>query len=250
MSENKQFRSEAARKNYEKAERQRAHAKKRKAREAAQAEMTGKAKNWLKAHTRLVLIAAAAVVAVVLAASLLAGALGDPLKGKQDNWIIINTAASGKAEHYEHLADFSVPAGYTRGTYSLYKDEAAAQDVFCEADDKAAPVQDVYVTGAKGIKAAEYPATILSYGLHKEAGEPRTLTIGGQECSAIYLVSDESEYYGEGNAIAHMSFYFDAGNACVSVTMRSGTVPYEQVPDEATMLAEAEKLLQSLTIVK
>lgn len=245
MSENKQFRSEAARKNYEKAERQRAQAKKRKAREAAQAEMSGKAKNWLKANARRIL--AAAVVAVAAVVVLLAG---DPLKDKQDNWIIINTAASGKAERYEHLADFDIPAGYTRAEYTGYKDDANAQDVFCEADDKNAIVQDMYVTGAKGINAAEYPATILSYGLHKEAGEPRMLTIGGQECSALYLVSDEPEDYGGGNAIAHMSFYFDAGNACVTVTFRSGTVPYEQVPDEAAMLAEAEKLLQNLTIVK
>ncbi len=249
MSDNKQFRSEQARKNYEKAERQRAQAKQRKAREAAKNEMSGKAQAWLKANTKLVLTAAAAIIAVIVAATLLAGVLSDPLKGKQDNWVIIDTAATSKEHRYEHLADFDIPAGYTRGEYSLYKD-GVQQDFFCVADDAAAPVQDVYVTGAKGIKAADYPATILAYGLHKEAGEPRKLTINGLACTALYLVSDESEYYGEGNAIAHMSFYFDAGNACVSATFRSGTVPHEQVPDEATMLAEAEEVLQNLTIIK
>lgn len=250
MSDNKQFRSEQARKNYEKAERQREQAKKRKAREAMKDEMTGKAKAWLKENRKLALTAAAAIAAVILAIALLVGALNDPLKGRQDNWVIIDTAASGKEHCYEHLADFDAPDGYTQGDYSLYKDDETAQDFFFVADDASAPVQDVYVTGAKGVSAAAYPATILAYGLHKDAGEPRTLTIGGQACTALYLVSDESAYYGEGNAIAHMSFYFDAGNACVSATFRSGTVPYEQVPDEAAMLAEAEKVLAGLTIVK
>lgn len=245
----KQFRSEAARKNYEKAERQRAHAKQRKELEAKKVEMAGKAKAWLKQNTRLALTVATAIIAVIVAATLLAGVINDPLRDKQDNWVIIDTSASGKDHRYEHLADFNIPAGYTRGEYSLYKD-GVQQDFFCIADDANAPVQDVYVTGAKGVSAADYPAVILAYGLHKEAGEPRTLTIGGQECTALYLVSDESAYYGEGNAIAHMSFYFDAGNACVSATFRSGTVPYEQVPDEATMLAEAEKVLENLTMIK
>jgi len=32
--------------------------------------------------------------------------------------------------------------------------------------------------------------------------------------------------------------------------MRSGTMDFAQLPDEATMLAEAEKILSGLTIVK
>jgi hypothetical protein len=112
-------------------------------------------------------------------------------------------------------------------------------------------IQDVYVTGAKGVKAADYPAMVLSYGIHKEAGEPKTLMIGGQECSAVYLISDESPWDGEGMAIAHMSFYFDTPHgACVSATFRSGTMPYEQLPDEATLQVAAEKILANLTLVK
>lgn len=245
----KQFRSEEARKNYEKNEKQRAAAQKRKACQVKLAEVSGKAGAWLKQNRKTALIAAAAVIAVIAAVAVLVGVLTDPLRDRQDNWVIIDTAASGD-HRYEHLADFDVPAGYTRGEYSLYKDDDTAQDVFCVADDASSPVQDVYVTGAKGVSAAEYPAAVLAYGIHKEAGEPRTLTINGQECSAIYLVSDESEWDGEGMHIAHMTFYFDAGSACVSATLRSGTVPYEQLPDEAAMLAEAEAILAGLTIVK
>lgn len=247
----KKFRSEEARQNYEKNEKQRAAAQKRKACQAKLAEVSGKTVAWLKQNRKTALIAAAAVIAVIVAATVLAGALNDPLRGRQDNWLIIDTAASSKEHRYEHLADFTVPAGYTQGEYSLYKDDANQQDFFCIADDSASPVQDVYVTGAKGVAAADYPAAVLAYGIHKEAGEPRRLTINGQACSAIYLISDESEWSGEGMAIAHMSFYFDAGaNACVSATFRSGTMPFEQLPDEATMLAEAETILAGLTLVK
>ena len=245
----KQFRSEEARKNYEKAERQRTRAKQRKARAAQTEELIGKAKAWLKNNTRLALTAAAAVVMVMIAASALASVLSDPLKDKQDNWLIINTAAPGKAARYEHLANFTVPAGYTLDEYSTYDDEVT-QDFFCIAQDQSAVVQDVYVSGSTALKAADFPAIILSYNLHKAAGEPRQLTIHGQPCHALYMVTDESEYYGEGLNLAHMSFYFDAGDACVTAILRSNMLPMDQLPDEAALLAEAEKLLSGLTLTK
>lgn len=191
------------------------------------------------------------IIAAVIIAALWLGvrAATDPLKGKQDNWLIIDVSA-GSNPNYQHLADFEIPAGYTRNDYSLYKD-GAQQDFSCIADDETLVVQDVYITGAKGIVASEYPATVLAYGIHKEAGEPRTLTINGVECSALYLISDESEWDGEGMAIANMSFYFDTGwDACVTATFRSGTMLFDQLPDEAAMLAEAEAILAGLTLIK
>lgn len=242
MGNTSKFRSEEARKNYEKNEKQRALAMKRKA-------LKKQLSAWVKANPKKIVIAAAAIVAVIVLAVLMTRALTDPLRGKQDNWLILDTASSGNPR-YEHLADFDIPAGYTRDEYSLYKD-GKQQDFFCVAQDEADPVQDVYVTGAKGVDAMTYPQVILSYGLHKEAGEPRQLTIAGQECSAVYLVSDESEWSGAGMAIAHMSFYFPTDtNACISVTLRSGTMPFEQLPDEATLLAAAETLLAGLTIME
>lgn len=249
MGERTKFRSEEARKNYEKNEKQRQQAMKRKAAKSKQAERSDYAKTWLAQHPMKALLAAAAVVAVIVLAVLAGRALTDPLKGRQDNWLILDTAVSGNPR-YEHLADFNIPAGFARDEYSLYKD-GKQQDFFCVAQDASNPVQDVYVTGAKGVDAMTYPETILAYGIHKEAGEPKRLTIAGQECSAVYLVSDESEWSGEGMAIAHMSFYFPTStNACVSVTLRSGTMAYEQLPDEATLLKEAETLLAGLTIIK
>lgn len=245
----KKFRSEEARKNYEKNEKQRAQAMKRKARQAKQGEMNDYAKAWLAEHPMKSLLTMSALVVVIALVILVSQALTDPLRGKQDNWLILDVSATKTAD-YQHLADFDIPQGYDRDEYSLYKD-GVQQDFFCIAQDAASPVQDVYVTGAKGVDAMTYPETILSYGLHKEAGEPLRLTIAGKECSALYLVSDESEWDGEGMAIAHMSCYFPtSANACITVTLRSGTMPYEQLPDEATLLAEAEKILAGLTIIK
>ena len=250
MSDKKNFRSEEARKNYEKNEKQRQQAQKRKAARQKTGEMSDYAKAWLAEHPIKSLLTVAAVAVLLTLAMLISTALNDPLKGKQANWLILDVSASSKAHDYQHLADFDIPAGYTRGEYSLY-DDGVQQDFFCEAEDAANPVQDVYVSGAKGISAAEYPAVVLSYNIHKESGDPRQLTIGGKECSALYLVSDESEWSGDGMAIAHMSFYFDTDKgACVSATFRSGTMPFDQLPDEAAMLAEAERVLAGLTLVK
>ncbi len=210
---------------------------------------TCKCQAWLKQNPKKAAVIALAAIAVIVLVWAGCKAAFDPLKGKQDNWLILDVSANSSPS-YQHLADFNIPAGYTRDDYSLYKD-GIQQDFFIIADDESRAVQDVYVTGAKGISAAAYPTVVLSYGLHKEAGEPRTLTIGGQECTAVYLISDESQWSGEGMAIAHMSFYFDTGkNACVSATFRSGTMDYSQLPDEAAMLAEAEAILAGLTIVK
>ena len=249
MSDNKQFRSEEARKNYEKAERQRAQAKKRKAMEAKTAEMSDYAKEWLKLHPLKSLVAVALMSVLIGVVILVGNAVSDPLRGKQDNWLIMNVSGTSAAD-YRHLADFEIPAGFTRDDYSSY-DDVTTQDFFCIADDKAAVVQDVYISGSKNLTAAEFPVSILSYGLHKAAGEPRRLTVAGKDCHALYMVTDESAYYGEGMHLAHMSFYFDTDEgACVTAVLRSNMMPMEQLPDEAAMLAEAERILANLTLVK
>ena len=249
MSDHKQFRSEESRRNYEKAERQRAQAKKRKVRAAQAGEMYDHAKEWLKQHPLKFLVAMALIAVIIAAVSLIANAVSDPLRGKQDNWLIANVSGTANAD-YRHLADFDVPEGFARDDYSTY-DDAATQDFFCIAQDKNAIVQDVYISASKAqLRAADFPAVILSYNLHKAAGEPRQLTIHGQPCHALYMVTDESEYYGEGLNLAHMSFYFDAGDACVTAILRSNMLPMDQLPDEAALLAEAEKLLSGLTLTK
>ena len=67
MGEQKQFRSEQARKNYQKQERQRALAARRKALRSHLQSLSDSALSWLKENTRqAVIIAVAAVLAIVL----------------------------------------------------------------------------------------------------------------------------------------------------------------------------------------
>lgn len=247
---NQHFRSEEARKNYESAERQRTKTKQRKARHAKAAEMGQQAKTWLTHNPLKSLAAAAAAIILIILAVAVTNAVTDPLKGKQDNWLIVNVSGTANAD-YRHLADFDIPQGYTRDDYSTYSDEIT-QDFFCIANDQTAVVQDVYISASKAqLSAAEFPATVLSYNLHKAAGEPRQLTIAGKDCHALYMVTDESEYYGEGLHLAHMSFYFDTDEgACVTAIFRSNMMPLDELPDEAAMLAEAERILANLTLVK
>lgn len=250
MSDHKQFRSEESRKNYEKAERQRAQAQKRKSRNARYAEMSHAAAAWLKQRPLQAIGTAAAVIAVIVLAAALIRAVSDPLRGKQDNWLIANVSGTTDTD-YRHLADFDIPQGFTRDDYSTYPDETT-QDFFCIAEDRSSIVQDVYVSASKAqLHAADFPTTILSYNLHKAAGEPRQLTVAGKDCHALYMVTDESEYYGEGLHLAHMSFYFDTDEgACVTAIFRSNMMPIDELPDEAAMLAEAERILENLTLVK
>ena len=175
MGEQNKFRSEQSRKNFEKAERQRANAQKRKAFTAKKTELTGKVASWLSANKKkAALIAAAAVLVLVLVwlgCKWFVGPDGSvpyffgTLVGKQGNWLVINTAPDGEEPRYYHLADFDIPAGYTRDDYSVFKD-GIQQDFFCIANDESHVVQDVYISAAKNLSAAEYPHTLLSYGLH------------------------------------------------------------------------------------
>jgi len=250
MSENKKFRSEESRKNYEKAERQRAQAQKRKELNTKVSETCGTVRKWCKQHPGKALAAAAIVIAVIVLAVVAVNAVSDPLKGKRDNWLIIDVSAGSTSPDHQHLADFDIPEGFTRDDYSTYSDNVT-QDFFCIANDESAAVQDVYISGSKALRAAEFPATILSYNLHKAAGEPRQLTVAGKDCHALYMVTDESEYYGAGMNLAHMSFYFDTDKgACVTAVFRSSMAPLDQLPDEAAMLAEAERILANLTLAK
>ena len=119
MSNNKKFRSEEARKHYEKAERQRAQAKQRKAWAARKTDFVHSAQAWLKSHAKQAIGAAAAAICVIVLAVVLFNTFTDPLRNKQDNWLIVNISNTTNAD-YRHLANFDIPQGYTLDDYSSY----------------------------------------------------------------------------------------------------------------------------------
>ena len=113
MGEQKKFRSDAARKNYEKVERQRAQAIKRKENQAKQAAWTANVLAWLKQNPKQTLLAVAALVAVIVLVCVGCKAAFDPLKHKQDNWLILDVSANSSHD-YRHLADFNIPRATPR----------------------------------------------------------------------------------------------------------------------------------------
>lgn len=260
MSNKKQFRSEEARRNYEKSERLRARAMRRKAFQARKTEVTSKASTYIKQHRKQVLITAGAVLAVLLILWLGCKALIGPggsipnffghLMGAQDNWLIINTAQDGKSPRYQHLADFDVPAGFHLDNFSVF-DDGMQQDFYCVADDEGSPVRDVYISGAKNMVAAEYPAILLSYQMHKEATEPGPATIAGIDGYTVCLTFDESDTDGEGMGYRSLCMYIQTDkDACISVMISSPTLPMADLPDEAALRTEAEGILSGLTLAK
>lgn len=260
MSDKKTFRTEEARKNYEKAERQRAQAQKRKAFQAKKDELTGKATAWLKQNPKKAAISAAAVIAAVvlvwLGCKYFVGPDGSipnffgTLVGKQANWLVVDTAEDSRAPRYQHLADYDIPDGYHLSDFSVFAD-GMQQDFYCTADEKGGVVQDVYVSGAKNMIAAEYPSVLLSYQMHMDSTEPREVTIAGKTGYALTLTFDESDTDGEGMAYRSLCMYIDTDKgACISVMISSPTLPLAELPDEAALMAEAEMLLAGLTLVK
>lgn len=260
MGEQRQFRSEQARKNYEKVERQRARAMKRKAAKATQADASAKAKDWLKSNRKQAVIAAAcalaAIVLVWLGCKWFVGPGGSipnffgTLVGKQDHWLVIDTAEDGKTPRYHHLADFAVPEGYQLDDFSVY-DDGMQQDFYCTALAEDGIVQDIYISGAKNVSAEAYPSLLLAYGFHSEAGEVTYADIAGKDAYYVCLTFDESDTDGEGMAYRSLCIYIDTDKgACITAMVNSRTLPQAELPDEAALLQEAESILSGLTLVK
>ncbi len=256
----KQFRSEAARKNYETREKRRAQAARRKALKAKWANSKADASAWVKQNPKKALTAAVcAVIAIVLiwlGCEYFVGPGGSipdffgNLVGAQENWLIINTAEDGKTPRYFHLADVTVPEGYALNDFSALPGELE-QDFYLLPAEKGGLVQDAYISGAKNMKAEEYIPLLLSYQMHKEASEPEQIEIAGKNAWYVSLLFDESDTDGEGMAYRALCFYIDAkAGSCVTAMISSPTMALEELPDEAALLAEAEKILAGVELVK
>ncbi len=260
MSDRKQFRSEKTRKNYEKQEKKRAAAARRKALRTKTDSLLLTAKAWLRENRRQAAIIAGAAALVIALAWLGCQYFVGPggsipnffgsLVGVEPDWLVINTAAEGKAPRYHHLADFAMPEGYELAEFTAFDDEKH-QDFYIQPIQEGGLVCDAYVSGAKNMKAGEYIPVLLSYGMHKEATEPRQGIIAGKEAHYVCLTFDESDTDGEGMGYRALCIYMDArAGACVSAMVSSDTLPFEELPDEAALLAEAEKILSNLTLME
>ncbi len=256
----KHFRSETTRKHYETQEKRRVRAARRKALKAKWAKIKADASAWVRQNPRKALTGAACVIAAAVLIWLgceyfvgPGGSIPDffgKLVGAQENWLIINTAEDGQTPRYHHLANVTLPEGYEPENFSALTGEHE-QDFYIQPIQKDGPVQDAYISGAKNMKAADYIPVLLSYEMHKEATEPRQIEIAGKTAWYVSLVFDESDTDGEGMAYRALCFYIDAAaDSCVTAMISSATLPYEELPDEAALLAEAETILAGVELVK
>ncbi len=260
MGEKKQFRSEQARKNYEKQEKLRAQAAKRKEFQAKKADLTQRCTTWLQKNRKLaVTIAVTAAVVLVILWLLCKWFIGPDgsipnffghLVGTQENWLIIDTADKNDDPIYHHLADFDIPEGYQKGEFTVFTDEIQ-QDFYCTPVEEGGVICDFYIAAAKNMTGAEYLETLLGYQSHQTASEPRQAVIAGKDVNYVYMTFDESDTDGEGMGFSCLCIYIDTPQgSAVSAMINSYTVPVEEMPDEATLLAEAEYILSSLTLMK
>lgn len=260
MGDQKQFRSEAARKNYEKQEKLRAQAAKRKELQAKKNALSGKAKAWLSANRKQVMtfsgIAVVVLVVLWLACKWFIGPKGSipnffgHLVGVQDNWVIIDTSEDSKNPLYHHLADFDYPEGFQPDDFTVFSD-GVQQDFYGTAVEDSGVVCDFYVAATKNLSADEYIDTLLDFESHQTASEPKQAVIAGKDAKYVYLTFDESDTDGEGMAFSCLCIYFDTPQgSAVSAMINSYTLPAAEVPDEAALLAEAEHILAGLTLVK
>lgn len=260
MGEQKQFRSEEARKNYEKQEKLRARAAQRKALTAKKNELIAKAKSWLAGNKKLATtIAVAAAVVIVLVWLLCKWFVGPGgsipnffghLVGVQDNWLIIDTADKNADPRYHHLADFDIPEGYKKDNFTVFTD-GIQQDFYCTPVEKGGLICDFYISAPKNTTGKAYLDLLLSYQTHKTASEPKTAVIAGKNVDYVYMNFDESDTDGEGMGFSCLCIYMDTKQgSCVSAMINSYTVPEAEMPGEAELLAEAEYILAGLTLVK
>lgn len=260
MGEQKSFRSEKARKNYEKQEKLRVQAVKRKAFNAKKEELTEKAKAWLQAHRKQVSVGTAiAVVALVilwLGCKWLIGPGGSipnffgHLVGVEDNWLIIDTSEDRRDPRYHHLADFDIPEGYKKDEFTVFTD-GIQQDFYCTPVEEGGVICDFYIAAAKNMTGAEYLEALLGFQSHQTASEPKQAVIAGKDVNYVYMTFDESDTDGEGMAFSCLCIYIDTPQgSAVSAMINSYTVLAEEMPDEETLLTEAEYILSGLTIMK
>ena len=169
----------------------------------------------------------------------------------QDDWIVID-ADNTTGVRYHHPASFTIPQGYTQGSFYT-TDGTPAQDFYITADDGNAAVASVYVYGAPELTAEENIQRIIE--LHSDAltegtsdmvGDAFTAEIAGETAQCIYLhyTTDQGDY---GCLICN----FDAPrNVCVTAILSGAYTTPENVQTQEQLLTEAQTLLAGLTIIR
>lgn len=277
MEKQKQFRSEEARKNYERQERQRVRAARRKKLRAKKQEAKAKSAAWLKANPKKAALTALAVIAaavlIYLGCKWCFGPGGSIpnffgyLRGVEDTWVVsdlnprsnqnrnssaVDGTPRSKTPRYYHLATLEPLDGFTRDADFPAMTNETNQDQHYIANEEDSLLASVYVFGIANKTAEKHMSDILStLSASNVSGEVVRETIGGFDTHYSYFVydqdADESGVVAE--AYGSLCLCIDTTrDACVLVILNTPNLPKDEVPTADTLLAEAEKVLANLTV--
>lgn len=276
MSE-KKFRSEEARKNYEKAERNRRFAAKRKELQQKKEAVTARCEDWVKANpkktAKIVITAVIVILVVWLGCKWFVGPGGSLpnffgyVRGIEESWVVtdlnprtnVNSGSSnvdktsyGKQPMYFRLASLEPLEGYTQDPDFTLSDDETNQDQHYICDDETSPITSVYAFGIPNKTAEKHMADIQSVmSVSNVSGDVATATIGGHEVQYVCFVYDQ-EANEEGvvtDAYASLCLCIDTTqDACVLVIVNSAILPKEEIPPVEELLAFSEGVLEKLTV--
>lgn len=277
MGEQKQFRSEEARKNYEKQEKQRARAAQRKKLRAKKQEITTKSTAWLKANPKKAALTALAIIAAVVLIWLGCKWCFGPggsipnffghLRGVQDSWVVtdlnprsnqnrtssaVDGAPRSKTPRYFHLATMEPLDGFTQDVDFPAMTNETNQDLHYTANEEGGLVESVYVFGIANKTAEKHMSDVLStLSVSNVSGEVVKETIGGFDTQYTYFVYDqEADESGEATeAYGSLCLCIDTTeDACVLVILNTYILPKDELPTVDALRTEAEKVLANLTV--
>ena len=276
MSE-KKFRSEEARRNYERAEQQRRRAAERKVWQQKKAEFTARCDNWVKENPKktvlLVLAAVVAIVLIWLGCKWFVGPGGSLpnffgyVRGIEDSWVVtdlnprtnINKGSSNvdktsydKQPRYFHLATLEPLEGFTHNPGFTFSVADVIQDQYYSSADENAVISSVYAFGIPNKTAEKHAADIQSVmSVSSVNGDIVTETIGGHEVRYVCFIYDqEADALGEvKDAYASLCMCIDTSvDACVLVVINTRVMPKEEIPAVEELLAFSEGVLEKLTV--
>ncbi len=274
---NNQFRSEQSRKNYEKQERRRIAAAKRKELKGRKDALIVTAKAWLKENRQPVIkwtaIAAAVILVVWLGCKFFVGPGGSlpnffgHLRGVEDSWVVtdlnprsnvnagssnMDNAPRSKTPRYFHLATLNPLPGFTQDVGFAISEGEHAQDQHYTANEPGGLVESVYVFGIPNKTAEKHAGDMVStMSLSSVTSEVMTAQIAGFDTRYVYFVfdGDPNEMGETTEAYASLCLCIDTQkDACVLVILNSYMGPKAEVPTVDALVEAVGPVLENLTV--
>ena len=169
------------------------------------------------------------------------------LIGVEDSWIVRNLGTT-KHPLYFKFGQVDAPEGYTLDAdYSVTSDKSE-QSFYYNADDESAAVQSVYYAGVKEKTSQEMLDTVMSSGMYASLSEAKETEIAGMKVHYVYAQMNPDSTDASVFSALLIMYADTVKDSCVLINCTSGHLTQDQLPDEAAMLAEAEKLVACLKL--